>query len=103
MDERGFPTSIWSAGYIDSLDHLFDLMQRNPAKIFGINLNPKNWIVIDLNAPFEIKDEELFTMAKSSPFNRRTGKGLVKESWVDNQLTYADGKIIDRPPRGRVL
>ncbi len=84
----------------ESLKKVIEMSSKNPAKIFNIAkkgeikkgfdadlfvFNPeKEWIV---------KNEELFTKCKWSPFNGRKLKGKVEKTIVNGNLVFDEGKF----------
>ena len=83
-----------------TLGKIIRLCCENPAKIFKIK--NKGFIkegldadltVIDLNLEKEVKNNELFTKCKWSPFDGWKLKGWPVVTIVDGNMVYNDGKI----------
>lgn len=87
-----------------TLERLLELCYENPKKIFlnkSGELDTK--IEVDLNQEYEIKNENLFTKCKWSPFNGWGVKGKVIRTFIRGQKVYEDGKILVKPGFGKVL
>lgn len=74
---------------------------ENPARLF--DLREKGSIaegmdadltVIDLSKENEIKNEELFTKCRWSPFHGRKLNGVVEKTLVNGELVFDSGKIV---------
>ena len=64
-----------------------ELMSVNPARRFGISLNPaENFTVFDLGAHARVNPEEFLSMGRSTPFAGDDVYGICR-------LTVCDGKI----------
>ena len=70
-----------------TLEKLVELMSVNPARRFGISLNPaENFTVFDLGAHARVNPEEFLSMGRSTPFTGDDVYGICR-------LTVCDGKI----------
>ena len=70
-----------------TLAKLVELMSVNPARRFGISLNPaENFTVFDLGAHARVNPEEFLSMGRSTPFAGDDVYGICR-------LTVCDGKI----------
>ena len=70
-----------------TLEKLVELMSVNPARRFGIALNPaENFTVFDLGAHARVNPEEFLSMGRSTPFTGDDVYGICR-------LTVCDGKI----------
>ena len=70
-----------------TLEKLVELMSVNPARRFGISLNPaENFTVFDLGAHARVNPEEFLSMGRSTPFAGDDVYGICR-------LTVCDGKI----------
>lgn len=93
------------------LTDLVRMMSANPAKIFGLypqkgSLQPgadADLTVVDLDAEWIHKSDDLFYKNKHSPYIGRTFKGKVEKTFVRGKLVYQDGKIIAEPGYGKAL
>lgn len=83
-----------------TLQKVVELTAENPAKIFGIKDKGKieegydaDLIFIDMGLEKEVRNEELFTKCKWSPFNGMKLKGWPVMTMVNGNLIYQDNKI----------
>jgi dihydroorotase len=70
-----------------TLDRLFDLLARNPARILGIDAGtlapgkPADFILIDPNASWQINGEAMRARAGNTPFDGLPVQGKVVKLW----------------------
>ena len=83
-----------------TLEKIIQLCCENPAKIFKIKNKGSikesldaDLTIIDLNLEKEVKNNELFTKCKWSPFDGWKLKGWPVVTIVDGNIVYDDGKI----------
>jgi len=83
-----------------TLQKVVELTAENPAKIFGIKEKGRieegcdaDLIFVDMELEKEVKNEELFTKCKWSPFNGMKLKGWPVMTIVNGNLIYQDNKI----------
>ena len=85
-----------------SLGKMIKLCCENPATIFKIKgkgfLLPEydaDLVIVDLSKEKQVKNEELFTKCKWSPFNGKTLKGWPVTAIVNGKIVYCDGQVND--------
>lgn len=84
-----------------TLQRVIELTSLNPAKIYGLNKGviaegyDADLIVVDMKLKKEVKNEELLTKCKWSPFNGKILKGWPVMTIVGGELVYSGGKIND--------
>jgi len=84
-----------------TLQRVIELTSLNPAKIYGLNKGviaegyDADLVVVDIKLKKEVKNEELLTKCKWSPFNGKLLKGWPVMTIVGGNVIYADGKIND--------
>lgn len=75
---------------------LIDLLRTvtsNPAQLIGLEAGrlatgaPADIIVVDVDAPFALRESDILSKSKNSPFENRTLQGKV-------ELTLVDGRIV---------
>lgn len=74
-----------------------DIVKRfheNPAKIFKIKTSPRTYIEVDLKKKWQIKNENLFTKCRWSPFNNWKVQGKVIKVFINGKKVFEDGKIL---------
>jgi len=83
-----------------SLQKVVELVAENPAKIFGIKNKgliqegyDADLVFVDMELEKEVKNEELFTKCKWSPFNGLKLRGWPVMTMVRGNLIYDNGKI----------
>ena len=84
-----------------TLQKVVELTSENPAKIYNLNKGKiaegydADLVVIDMNLKKEVKNEELLTKCKWSPFNGKLLKGWPIMTIVRGNVIYSDNKIHD--------
>jgi dihydroorotase len=84
-----------------TLQKVIELTSENPAKIYNLNKGKiaegydADLVVVDMNLKKEVKNEELLTKCKWSPFNGKILKGWPIMTIVGGNLVYSDNKIHD--------
>ncbi len=83
-----------------TLQRLAELTAANPARLFGIKNKGKmevgfdaDIVIVDMNAEKKVKNEELFTKCKWSPFNGWKLKGWPVTTIVNGNVVYDEGGI----------
>ncbi len=87
-----------------SMETVARLTAENPARIFGIENKGKiaegydaDLTIVDLNEEFKVKNDELFTKCKWSPFNGRKLKGHVIKTIVRGNIIFDQGNVNETP------
>ena len=85
-----------------SLHQMARLTSENPAKIFKVKNKGKleegydaDLVIVDMNKEKEVKNEELFTKCKWSPFNGWKLKGWPVMTIINGNVTFEDGTVND--------
>lgn len=86
-----------------SLDEVLRLCFYNPAKIFNIKTNKNTRIEVNLNKTYTIKNENLKTKCRWSPFNGWKVKGKVERVFLRGEKVYEDGRILVQPGDGEII
>ncbi len=86
------------------LDQLVKFICENPVKIFGIKNKgfikkgyDADFTVIDMNKEIEIKNENIESKCKWSPFNGYKFKGTPVATIINGEIKMKDGKILGDP------
>ena len=86
------------------LEQLVALVCENPVKIFGIKNKGKikegfdaDLTICDLNKTITIKNEDIESGCKWSPFNNYTFKGYPTMTIIAGEIKMAHGKILGDP------
>jgi carbamoyl-phosphate synthase/aspartate carbamoyltransferase/dihydroorotase len=86
-----------------SVEDLKRLCHDNASKIFGIQEDEKTYIEIDENEEWTIKNENLYTKCKWSPFDGWNVKGKLKNVFIRGEKVFENGKVLAKPGSGTVL
>lgn len=94
-----------------SLSALVRMMSANPARIFGLypqkgSLQPgadADLVVVDLNAPWSLRAEDMFSKNKHSAYVGHSFQAKVLETYVRGKLVYQQGRILAQPGSGRLV
>ncbi len=86
-----------------SIQDITRLCHDSAAKIFNIKNDPNTFVEIDENEEWTIKDEDLFTKCKWSPFDGWKVKGKVKSVTIRGTKVFEDGKIFVKPGFGKII
>lgn len=85
-----------------TIEDILRLCHKNPKRIFHIS-NQDATVEIDENETYILKNEDLFTKCKWSPFAGRTMHGRVKKVTIRKTLVFENGKILVHPGSGQVI
>ena len=87
-----------------TLNQLINYVCENPIKIFGIKNKgfikegyDADFTIVDMNKIIEIKNENIESKCKWSPFNGDTFKGTPVATIIRGEVKMKDGKIIGDP------
>jgi len=76
-----------------SLERLIELMSTNPKRIYGIQDHPDTWVEVETEPEYVIKNENLYTKCKWSPFNGMKVKGRVVKVVIRCKIVFENGKF----------
>jgi len=86
------------------LNQLINYVCENPVKIFGIKNKgfiregyDADFTIVDMNKIIEIKNENIESKCKWSPFNGDKFKGAPQATIINGEIKMKDGKIIGEP------
>ena len=92
-----------------SIETLVEKMCHAPAKLFGVHKRGyirkgycADFVLIDPNRPQTVKSEDIISICGWSPFEGRTFDWSIRQTWINGQRIYNDGKI-DDSIRGKAL
>ena len=87
-----------------TLNQLINLVCENPVKIFGIKNKgfikegyDADFTIVDMNKIIEIKNEDVESKCKWSPFNGDKFKGTPVATVINGDIKMKDGEIIGDP------
>ncbi|MEM9964710.1 MAG: dihydroorotase [Asticcacaulis sp.] len=76
---------------------LIDLLRTvtsNPANLIGLEAGrlsvgaPADLVLVDIDAPFSLREKDILSKSKNSPFENRTLQGKVELTLVDGRIVY---------------
>ena len=83
------------------LEQLIKLICENPVKIFGIQNKgfikkdfDADFTIVDMNKEIEIKNENIESKCKWSPFNGKKFKGCPVSTIIGSKIKVKNGKIL---------
>ena len=87
-----------------TLQQFINLVCENPVKIFGIKNKgyikvgyDADFTIVDLDKKIEIKNKNIESKCKWSPFNGQTFKGTPVSTIINGEIKMKDGKILGDP------
>lgn len=86
-----------------TLEQIMDKCYTQPKRIFHLPDQQETHVEIDENEEWTIKNENLFTKAKFSPFNGWHVKGRVKKVVIRGEKVFENGKILIKPGTGTII
>lgn len=86
-----------------TLDQIIEKCHSNPARIFNLSTDKNTLVEIDLTEKYEIKNENLFTKCKWSPFNGWKVYGKVRRVFIRGNIVFEDGRVHANPGSGKIL
>lgn len=86
-----------------TIEDIKRLCHDNAAKIFGIKNEEKTYIEIDENEEWTIKNENLYTKCKWSPFDGWKVKGKLKKVVLRGEKVFENGKILIKAGSGSII
>ena len=86
-----------------TIEQIIKMCYKNPIKLFKIPHDPNSKTIIDTNEEYAIKNEDLKTKCKWSPFNGWKVKGKVKKVILRGKTVFENGEILVKSGFGRVI
>lgn len=77
-----------------TLDEVIKLYHKNPRKLFHLPKQKNTYIEVDMERKYEIKNENLKTKCKWSPFNGTKVYGKINTVVLRGKKVYKEGKIL---------
>ena len=83
--------------HLDNEIPLIDLLRAvtlNPAQLLGLDAGrlekgaPADLLLVDVEAPFALRERDILSKSKNSPFENRTLQGKVLKTLVDGRIVY---------------
>lgn len=79
------------------------LCHDGPAKIFNITEDKQTYIEVDENEVWTVDAAQLFTKAKSSPWNGITLTGKVKQVYIRGTKVFENNQFLVEPGFGQII
>ncbi|MBI4080435.1 MAG: amidohydrolase family protein [Candidatus Levybacteria bacterium] len=79
------------------------LCHEGPAKVFNIKTANDTYTEVDTKANYEIKNKNLFTKSKWSPFNGWRVHGKIQRVFLRGKKVFEDGKVLASPGSGKLV
>jgi dihydroorotase len=94
-----------------TLSTLVRVMSENPARVIGVYprkgaLLPgsdADIVVVNMHRQWTIREEDLYTKVKWSPYTGRTVTGVVEHTMVRGRIVAQDRKVVGEPGWGRYI
>lgn len=86
-----------------SVDDIIRLCHKGPAKIFRIKTDAETYTEVDPDAEYEIRNEDLKTKCKWTPFNGWKAKGKILRVFLKGQKVFEDGEVLATPGSGHII
>lgn len=86
-----------------TIDDVIRLCHTGPAECFHVSIHHNTNVEVDLDAKYEIKNENLHTKCKWSPFDGWKVKGKVLRVFLRGKKVFEDGKVLSAPGSGQIL
>lgn len=86
-----------------TLQQIIALVAENPRRIYGLTCPPDTYALVDLDAKYTIKENNLKTNVKWTPFNGLQVQGRVIGTWIRGTQVYDGERILVRPGFGMNL
>ena len=85
------------------LQRACDMLSLNVQRIWRITPFPKTYTVVDTDASYDIRREDLVTKCGWSPFEGMRVHGKVVEVWIRGHKVYDGEAVVSAPGFGRNL
>lgn len=86
-----------------TINDIIRLCFDTPSKLFGIQPHLNTFIRVDENERWTIKNEDLYTKCKWTPFNGMQVRGKLKQVFIRGTKVFENGKILIQPGFGEVI
>lgn len=90
------------AGRID-LDDVVARLTTHPRRVYGLPAQEETWVEVDADARYPLRDEEMRTRVRWTPFAGQWVCGRVERVVLRGQVAYEGGRVLAAPGSGRAL
>lgn len=81
---------------------LEDKLHNNPKKIFNVKTDDNTKVDVELSE-FELKNEDLLTKCKWTPFVGKKVYGKVEKVTLRGKVAFEKGKVLTKPGSGKII
>jgi len=78
-----------------TLEKLIDMVYVRPVEIYGFNIDPETYALIDTSQEYVVSNKNLVTKCGWSPFEGAKVRGVAREVYIKGQLAYKDGEFFE--------
>ncbi len=86
-----------------SLKDVTRRLVENPRRIYRLPEQPETWVEVDVDAAYELRDEEMLTRVGWTPFAGRTVHGRVERVVLRGEVVFEGSEVKAKAGSGRVL
>lgn len=86
-----------------NIDDIIRLCYEGPRKILTIKDDASTYIEVDDDVQYELKNENLFTKCKWTPFDGWKMSGKVQRVVMKNKTVFENDKLLVSPGQGQVI
>lgn len=86
-----------------TLDDVLLRCVANPRRIYGLPPQTDSFVEVDVDERFVLRNEELLTRVKWTPFAGMTVFGRVMRVLLRGEIVFEHGRVLAKPGSGRVL
>jgi dihydroorotase len=86
-----------------SLDDVIERCAHAPRRIYGLPEPAETYIEVDVDAAYEIRDEQMRTRVGWTPFVGRRVRGRVERVILRGEEVWRNGELLAQPGSGSVL
>jgi dihydroorotase len=86
-----------------SEERLIELLATNAQRLFGLVPPPETYTLVDTEASYEIRDEDLRCTPGWSPFSGMRVWGAVRENRIRGRVVFDGQQVLAEPGQGRRL
>lgn len=86
-----------------TVERVIELVAANPRRIFGLDCPPETYTQIDLDAQYEIRNDNLHTLCGWTPFAGWRVTGRVTGVWIRGRQVFDGERVLVSAGSGRNL
>jgi carbamoyl-phosphate synthase/aspartate carbamoyltransferase/dihydroorotase len=86
-----------------SLEAMKSRLSTHPRRVYGLPVQADTWIEVDVDARWTLRDEEMHTRVRWTPFAGREVYGRVERVCLRGRMVYEGGRVLAETGSGSVL